>query len=499
MLIIISLAGAALANNEAFKEAAVVKLCKLSANQKKVSLKVNADAQLSKTMLQGLAAFKTKLQVLATRQTQHPLAGSVLELATSKLYEQILISLEARIEKGTKATATASYAAGRIDEFVGLIALKTSGNRATNTCIEPTSGNDMADEQLADCQSSVLLKTAEAAQADTHVAAVAASDIPDDAATKGQSKSCLLTQDNGQQLISGQAVSPAIKFIDGFYAHTPTATWATARIKPIGDSPALSNAKTAATNLRSEPELPSIPIPTDEASLIQFLESPTAKNKIAEAIKELKELSTLPQNSQLTTELNTIFGEPTSNKSRPFTHELNALKFDVKTKGAQSKVAFFSLEEKQILQIIEKVVTDLRDQASKAEDAKCTVEAKEDKQKECEAIEQDTVCNAKKYCSYVKESDGTTKCKYNETKAKEKGVSVTQTQTTGGAAGEGVKCSDHKDQATCEKANEGNTTKVCGWEGENTNGSDKSGYKYRDFSFSINKKLALMVAAFMVW
>nr|APD73290.1 variant surface glycoprotein 1125.1004 [Trypanosoma brucei] len=74
-------------------------------------------------------------------------------------------------------------------------------------------------------------------------------------------------------------------------------------------------------------------------------------------------------------------------------------------------------------------------------------------------------------------------------------------QTAEGAAkqegkdGKTVDCSKLYTQEKCEKANEGQATKVCGWKGENTDGSDKSGYKCRNGSFLVKKQFALSVVS----
>nr|APD75120.1 variant surface glycoprotein 1125.4932 [Trypanosoma brucei] len=150
----------------------------------------------------------------------------------------------------------------------------------------------------------------------------------------------------------------------------------------------------------------------------------------------------------------------------------------------QAKAAFELLEQQdKIKNFAAKPVTDDRISAT---------------QKDCAAHHADrNACNGKDFCTYDETESTNKKWKYNATKATKNEVPVTQPQTAG-KNGEGVKCSDHKDQATCKKVNEGKTTKICGWKGKNTDGSDKSGYKYRDFSFSINKKLALSIAAAFV-
>nr|AGQ50117.1 variant surface glycoprotein [Trypanosoma brucei] len=89
-------------------------------------------------------------------------------------------------------------------------------------------------------------------------------------------------------------------------------------------------------------------------------------------------------------------------------------------------------------------------------------------------------------------------CKYNETanKCEEDSKStVVQANKETGGKDEKTDCSKLTTQTECEKANEGQTTKVCGWKGENTDGSDKGTYKCRDSSFLLSKHFALSVVS----
>nr|APD74551.1 variant surface glycoprotein 1125.4013 [Trypanosoma brucei] len=89
-------------------------------------------------------------------------------------------------------------------------------------------------------------------------------------------------------------------------------------------------------------------------------------------------------------------------------------------------------------------------------------------------------------------------CKYNETATKcenDPKSSVAQANQETGKTDGGVKCSDHKDQSTCEQANEGKDKPVCGFR----NGREDEDYedteKCRNGSFLVNKKLDLSMAA----
>nr|AGH60971.1 variant surface glycoprotein 399 [Trypanosoma brucei] len=98
----------------------------------------------------------------------------------------------------------------------------------------------------------------------------------------------------------------------------------------------------------------------------------------------------------------------------------------------------------------------------------------------CNQIVTEETCNKENECSYHnKVEDGSKKFKYNETKVREKGVSVTQTQTAGGTGGS-------KTTSECKDRQQKDCTENCKRESETC----------KDSSFLVDKKLAKMAAAF---
>ncbi|AAZ10084.1 variant surface glycoprotein (VSG, atypical), putative [Trypanosoma brucei brucei TREU927] len=115
---------------------------------------------------------------------------------------------------------------------------------------------------------------------------------------------------------------------------------------------------------------------------------------------------------------------------------------------------------------VEKLETELADQKDKSPES------------ECNKISDEPKCNDEKICSWHKEvKAGEKNCQFNSKKAKEKGISVTQTQTVGGTETTTDKCKDKK-KANCKDS--------CKWEGETC----------KESSILVNKKFALSAAAF---
>ncbi|SCU73106.1 Trypanosome variant surface glycoprotein (A-type)/Trypanosome variant surface glycoprotein C-terminal domain containing protein, putative [Trypanosoma equiperdum] len=107
------------------------------------------------------------------------------------------------------------------------------------------------------------------------------------------------------------------------------------------------------------------------------------------------------------------------------------------TQSALDNVAAKELE-------LHKLKNELADQKGKSPEA------------ECNKISDETKCNDENICSWHKEvKTGEANCQFNSTKAKEKGVTVTQTQTGGDGTTPSDRCTRHKDKTSCEKENEG--------------------------------------------
>nr|APD73820.1 variant surface glycoprotein 1125.1658 [Trypanosoma brucei] len=131
----------------------------------------------------------------------------------------------------------------------------------------------------------------------------------------------------------------------------------------------------------------------------------------------------------------------------------------------QATLAYYNTQTALRIASLEEQINKLKEESGKS--------AENTDDKVCNAIEDKTTCDNNKQCSYHnKVEDGSKKCKYNETKAKEKGVSVTQSQT-GGTETATDKCKDKK-KDECKAG--------CKWEGKTC----------KDYSFLVNNKFSLV-------
>ncbi|AAZ10089.1 variant surface glycoprotein (VSG), putative [Trypanosoma brucei brucei TREU927] len=155
--------------------------------------------------------------------------------------------------------------------------------------------------------------------------------------------------------------------------------------------------------------------------------------------------------------------------------------------GAELAAAWLLAKEQQVKEQQSQVAA-----SSPSHPSKPATEAVEVQKKECEAIEKDTDCDSKPYCTYQKDSADDKKCKFNATKAEKSGVPVTPTQTGGTENGktDSDRCTKHTKKEECEAENKNvkaGEKAVCGWIEE----------KCKDSSFDLNKKFTLMVSAFV--
>nr|AGH60920.1 variant surface glycoprotein 342 [Trypanosoma brucei] len=124
-------------------------------------------------------------------------------------------------------------------------------------------------------------------------------------------------------------------------------------------------------------------------------------------------------------------------------------------------------KQKKTAEQVEKLETELAAQKGKSPEA------------ECNKIFEEPKCNEDKICSWHKDvKAGEENCQFNSTKAKEKGVSVTQTQTVGGTETTTDKCKG-KGEKDCKSPD-------WKWEGETCKGS----------SFLVTKVLAVIFCCF---
>nr|AGH61145.1 variant surface glycoprotein 587 [Trypanosoma brucei] len=461
------------ADNEPFKEAGLGKLCSLSSKQKAVSKEVTGSLHDYIAKHINLRAFETKLSLLITENSNFAGSALLLAIATTKLIQDHATGIPNLALQGAHTAAETAYAAGRTDELVNFLKQTAHPTTDSHSCIEFNSGPALTAGMLSGCdtptftgQTTIITATTEAAQ----------SEVPGDAELQGSgSKNCKLTADDGTGLFGGtNAIS--LKLLDGFYTHTKRETWSgTPRIKTVADSKTLDAAQTAAQSLQPLLQDNWPAAPTDEQTLTAFINNPKVQQQIEQSLKETKDLATSAGQSELNNKVNSIFGAPLPNGTRPFASEVAHKRFQVKGTEGNDKLSVFQLTPKQAVQLMAEKIAALKQEAKKPAKVECPKGP--DGREQCNAIDKQDKCDEAPQCTWhMTVKDGGKKCQFNSTKATESGVPVAQSQT-GGTQTYTDKCKDKK-KDDCKSPD---------WKWEEN--------KCKDSSFLVNKKMALSMAA----
>nr|AGH61150.1 variant surface glycoprotein 592 [Trypanosoma brucei] len=464
------------ADNEPFKEAGLGKLCSLSRKQKAVSKEVAGSLDTYTGKHINLQAFQTKLSLLITENADFAGSAMLLAIATTKLIQEHATATQSLAIQGAKSAAATAYAAGRTDELVNFLKQTAHPTTDTHSCIEFATGTQLSPALLSGCATPSFTEKATALEA---TAAAAQSEVPGDAELQGSdSKNCKLTADDGTGLFGGtNAIS--LKLLDGFYRHTKSQTWAqAARVKTVAESKTPQAAQTAAQTLQPLLQDNWPAAPTDEQTLTAFINNPKVQQQIEQSLNETKQLSETADSNEVATKINSIFGAPLPNGTRPFASEVAHKRFQVKGTEGNDKLSVFQLTPKQAVQLMAEKIAALKQEAKKPAKVECPKGP--DGREQCNAIDKQDKCDEAPQCTWhMTVKDGGKKCQFNSTKATESGVPVAQSQT-GGTQTYTDKCKDKK-KDDCKSPN-------CKWENN----------ACKDSSILVNKKFAPSMAVTLV-
>nr|AGH61240.1 variant surface glycoprotein 786 [Trypanosoma brucei] len=473
--------------------------CELTAELRKTAgvakMKVNSDLNSFKT----LELTKMKLLTFAAKfpESKEALTLRALEAAVNTDLRALRDNIANGIDRAVRATAYASEAAGALFSGIQTLHDATDG---TTYCLSASGQGSNGNAAMASqgCKPLALPELLTEDSYNTDV--ISDKGFPKISAlttAQGQGKSgeCGLFQaatgaeasNTGVQFSGGSKINLGLGAIVASAAQQPT-------------RPELSNfsgtARAQADTLYGKThasitalqQLAQGPKPGQtEVETMKLLAQKTAaleSIKFQLAASTGKKTSDYKEDENLKTE---YFGKTESN-IEPLWNKVK----EEKVKGAdpedpskESKISDLNTEE-QLQRVLDcyAVATRLK-LAKQAEDiAKLETEIADQKGKspetECNKISDEPKCNDEKTCSWHKDvKNGEKNCQFNSTKAKEKGVTVTQTQTVGGTETTTEKSKDKK-KDDCKSPD-------CKWEGETC----------KDSSFLVNKKLALIDAVFV--
>nr|AGH61259.1 variant surface glycoprotein 805 [Trypanosoma brucei] len=481
LLLATCLKPAAATSEGALKLTAITELCKTAKAGKALGKLIDARLTTLLNWQQQYELFRRKLQVLKILHEGKSEALDVLSGFADAALNEISSEAAGLATDGGETAATAAYAAGRIDEFINVFRSTRDSTGTNNVCIITDSNAKVEDAQLADC-----LDTPIATPTDpTAATRLAASDFDfQTASTLSASKSCTLTKTD-LSAYSGAGDKSELKDPEWGggvlkVAHTnrgSAATLQTAkRTLPI-HAAAQTKAAATVTKLKNT-QYPPVTTPDD---LTQLLKTKDLSTAMAAALRKRQPQPPPPSYTPKHTELQTLFGFTDSSSKINFLEALDTQKVNVKVSGTTKPIAVLELTDQTISEGEIDALSKMQQKLIAARTEKvCESTDKKTAENICNKIKDATQCNNKAFCSYNEtEAETDKKCKFNSTKSSKSEVSVTQTQTAGTETTTD-KCKDKK-KDDCKSPD-------CKYEGETL----------KNFSFLINKKFSLSLAAAFV-
>nr|ADZ74174.1 variant surface glycoprotein R1D12 [Trypanosoma evansi] len=473
--------------------------CGLAATLRKVAGGVLTKLKSHINYRQKLEEMETKLRIYALKGdgVGEQKSAEILATTAALMRQKALTPEEANLKTALKAAGFAGEGAAAVSSY--LMTLGTLTTSGSAHCLSNEGGNGDGKDQLAPkgCRHGTEADfDAGAGPAESEVADSGFAQVPgkQDGANAGQANMCALfthqaTPHSSQGIyITGAQTKPSFGY--GMLTIGTTDQTIGLKLSDIKGKQADSAQKfwsschaavKAAQDMKADPALK-----VDQTLLAVLVASP----EMAEILKLEAAASQQKGPEEVTidlaTEKNNYFGT-NNNKLEPLWTkikgqnivDLAATKGSTKELGTVTDTAelqkllsyYYTVnkeEQKKTAEKITKLETELADQKGKSPES------------ECNKISEEPKCNEDKICSWHKEvKAGEKHCKFNSTKAKEKGVSVTQTQTAGGTEATTDKCKG-KLEDTCKKESN------CKWENN----------ACKDSSILVTKKLALSAAAF---
>nr|APD72981.1 variant surface glycoprotein 1125.119 [Trypanosoma brucei] len=509
-----NLASSALAQGDAIKTTGWQPLCKLTQTLGKIPALAKGRLAHLRTAEQTARAAALKIHVYALTKADPSIVQAYQALARvlQETASDAANALQTETANAIDATYYASDMYGRAGGFLNFLNTAQTATTQTGYCLAGTGAAHpnglFKPAQCGNSEPSLAVHTTDitsSEQTETGFADFSTGNHADNSGS-GNSK-CQLFNTGSSSASEVFQASEKVTILGGLVSITPnsaSSTW------HINDGQAVAAAGIAQeTNLLTKTynkvkALNNARYPiykeTELEAVKQAAQSPNLKNILAKIIKQENPETTSADNVAATL-ISKTFGDDGSlidqllkdlantsvNGAKVAPTETVEIRMLNKSQDLQDVLDFYS---RQRAKSIKKLTEEIQ-QEYKA--TKACKESPEDKEKVCnEAGDDQQKCKAleKEGCVFNQTGETNKKCKFDATKAEQQA-----TQTATGAGTTTVKCSDHKDQATCEKANDGQPTNVCGWKGENSDGSDKGTYKCRDSSFLLNKQFALSVVS----
>nr|ARB51424.1 variant surface glycoprotein [Trypanosoma brucei] len=470
----------------------------------------NKAARISATIASALSAVaktRAKVQIAqaTTADTNKTIALEALSIALSQKEQALQGDAAATNDLAIRATAVTSTLRGRITEAISILLLGDTASSGPGYCLATAGGAATAKAAIAQlgCDSSITqLEPADASPDQDHMTADGFAKVKTAtsvyADTNDDASKCTLlnigSTANTHSFSTGTLAAGLISITastTGTLGNYNTGISTTDRDSSDLVKAAFFDA-TAIKNIQLAQYI------TDEMQIASSAASkPTLKPILAKLLQRGQPTLEQQRRDRIADEIiDTVFGNDGKKMNNLWEElqrrQVKGNQVDPNKEGALSGVTTLS-ELQEVLSYYEDF------SRKHAEELQIKIDQLESQnsKKDVKSLEQ--ICNEKEDAETCRQDKN---CKFNENKKEgskcvlnEEGKQAEKANQETGGKDEKTDCSKLTTQTECEKANEGQTTKVCGWKGENTDGSDKGTYKCRDSSFLLSKHFALSVVS----
>nr|AGH59928.1 variant surface glycoprotein 759 [Trypanosoma brucei] len=415
---------------------AVKKLCSVTVRSKTTAKDIVAQLQARAGKTSELISLQAKLQLASCT------GGSELkdQLAVLSVYVKAKIQEQvSKTEKlavsGAKAATLAAYTAGHVDD--ALTVFETAAGESNKHCLTSDGGGAKLaslDTAMTTCGTRLTTEGGSAELSPPYDYSTDKYVTTAEQQPSSGSKDCVLTKHTGGYVASTTTTADNIKWAAGLLDISSAGPRITSA-KKVGTTtddrslPILTAASTAYKAYHAQATT-SIPLPTEDN-----YDSWKTDPKLNEAIKmfvlaKAKKPEDTDVSSQIKPEKQRLFGDGKKNIKTKVWDKLNGFPA---AKEVSGKVLTKKISDLSGLDEIEKaaMVCVLEQKKFSTEsEISCPSQGTTSSAEEvCNAIEDKATCDNNKQCTYHETvTEGSKKCKFNASKAKEKGVPVTQAQ-----------------------------------------------------------------------
>nr|APD73219.1 variant surface glycoprotein 1125.446 [Trypanosoma brucei] len=488
------------ANEEALKPEAWKGICDIYAylSSKMQSASTSANTRRTAFKQANLNSLKTAILYHTTPDPEMKAKLSPLVAYTAAKKNEILAAVTAHTASATdKALKDISFFLGRLREYAIIAA--TDAHASTKGCWSTDgSGSDfhkLADILLAhgNCKEIAKASTGTIDLAGKFTAkGYAGTELPQDPKAGSGGKGCRVhTAKNSEGAAAGTINSAGYRIAGGLLEITATKPTMSA-LTDIGEQATgrgfedLKAAWDAGAADFSDKASPTLPI----------LDDLEGRSEVAKAASLCLGLDTKEKRAPTKKQLQAIYGEQDDVLQKTIWDKMKNIQTTTDHGETKKGAKLNEIDDPQLLTEILNNLTAKQAADTVRKSKETPVECVRNTiinqgEGECNKIDEESKYNGEKMCSWQKEvQTGEKNCKYNETKAKEKGVPVAQAEAGGETTTPSDRCTKHNDKVSCEKENKGQKygeNAHCGWV-DNT---------CKDCSYLVNKNFALIFSAFV--